>query len=206
MSTLFRTFASSPGLALGALICAAVGVAATTAVTALVSAATFRPLPFPAADRMVRIWLVDDGARDSRVSVSIPELRDLESNVRSFDACLGTARSRLVALFGTRAERMRGEGVTRDYFTALGLRPSLGRLLDAGDFVPDAPRVLVISARAWMQHYGGDPQVLGRTFRTESEVFTIVGVAPAWFEGTVEDDVVEFWMPLQQNDGRGSRE
>jgi predicted permease len=198
MKTLLRTFTRSPGLALGALVCAAVGVAATTAVTALVSAATFRPLPFPAADRMVRIWLVDDEARDPRVSVSIPELRDLETNVRSFDAFLGTARSRLVALFGTRAERMRGEGVTRDYFTALGLRPSLGRVLDAGDFVADAPRVIVISARTWMQHYGGDPQILGRTFRTESDVFTIVGVAPTWFEGTVEDDVVEFWMPLQQ--------
>ncbi len=198
MKTVLRTFLRSPGLALGALVCAAVGVAATTAVTALVSAATIRPLPFPAADRMVRVWLVDDEARDSRVSVSIPELRDLESHVRSFDAFLGTARSRLVALFGTRAERMRGEGVTRDYFTALGLRPSLGRLLDAGDFAPVAPRVIVISARTWMQHYGGDPQIIGRTFRTEAEVFTIVGVAPAWFEGTVEEDVVEFWMPLQQ--------
>jgi len=97
-----------------------------------------------------------------------------------------------------RAERMRGEGVTRDYFTALGLRPSLGRLLDGGDLAPDAPRVIVISARTWMQHYGGDPPIVGRTFRTEAEVFMIVGVAPAWFEGTVEEDVVEFWMPLQQ--------
>ena len=56
----------------------------------------------------------------------------------------------------------------------------------------------VISARFWASRFGGDPGVVGQALRTEAAVFTIVGVAPPGFDGTVESDVIEFWMPLPQ--------
>jgi putative ABC transport system permease protein len=202
---------STPLLSIAAVLCAAIGVSATTAAAALFSAVAVRAVPFPEADRLVRVWLVNEATGDLRGSLSIPELRDLDGQATSFDAFLGTARSRAVGLLDTGAERLRGEGVTADYFPALGLRPLHGRLLGADDFTPAAPRVTVISARFWARHFGADPAVVGRALRTEAAVFTIVGVAPTGFDGTVESDVIEFWMPLPQYlpapliEARGSR-
>jgi putative ABC transport system permease protein len=202
---------STPLLSIAAVLCAAIGVSATTATAALFSAVAVRGVPFPAADRLVRIWLVNTASGDTRGSLSIPELRDLDDTITSLDAFLGTARSRAVAIFDSGAERLRGEGVTPDYFPALGLTPQLGRLLTSSDFAPSAPRVAVIGAQLWSRQFGRDPAVVGRTLRTEAAVYTIVGVAPASFAGTVEADIVEWWMPLPQYlpaafvDARGSR-
>jgi predicted permease len=196
LTAIFRSLRRTPALGAAAIACAAIGVAAATAVATLISATLLRSVPFPHGDRLVRVWLAD--GNDDRMMLSIPEVRDLEAGVRSFDAFLGTARSRLIAMLPSGAARMRGEGVTRDYFGALGLRPQLGRLLTTGDFAPDAPRVMVISAATWVNHYGADRSAVGRTLRAGDEIYTIVGVAPSSFQGTVEQDVVEFWVPLQQ--------
>lgn len=188
----------TPLLSIAAALCAALGVAATTAAAALFSAVAVRGVPFPEADRLVRVWLADTAGGDTRGSLSIPELRDLDGQVAAFDAFLGTARSRAVGLLDSGAERLRGEGVTPAYFPTLGLQALVGRLLTAADFAADAPRVTVISARFWASRFGNDPVVVGRPLRTEAAVFTIVGVAPTGFDGTVESDVIEFWMPLPQ--------
>jgi putative ABC transport system permease protein len=193
----WRSLRHRPRLALAAVACIALGVAATQSVFTLVNALLLRPVPFPAAERLVRVWLSEDGA-DARGSWSIPELGELESGLGCFDAFLGTARVRLVALFENGAERMRGEAVTRDYFGALGLSPRRGRFFDATDFAPAAARVVVLSHRTWVDRFAADPSVVGRTLRTETAAFTVVGVAPAGFQGTVEDDVVEFFIPLPQ--------
>lgn len=189
---------STPLLSLAAVLCAAIGVAATTATAALFSAVAVRDVPFPDADRLVRIWLVDASGGDLRGSLSIPELRDLDTSIASLDAFLGTARSRAVAIFDAGAERLRGEGVTPDYFRALALTPQLGRLLTDADFAPSAPRVVVIGADLWARRFAADPLVVGRTLRTESTAYTVVGVAPGGFAGTVESDIVEFWVPMTQ--------
>lgn len=70
---------STPLLSLAAVLCAAIGVAATTATAALFSAVAVRGVPFPAADRLVRIWLVDARGGDQRGSLSIPDLRAIST-------------------------------------------------------------------------------------------------------------------------------
>ena len=185
-------------LSSAAVLCAAIGVSATTAAAALFSTVAVRTVPFPEGHRLARVWLANTATGDARGSLSIPELRDLDGRVAAFDAFLGTARSRAVALLPSGAERLRGEGVTPDYFPALGLQPLHGRLLTAADFAADAPRAAVISARFWASRFGSDPGAVGQALRTEVAVFTIVGVAPPGFGGTVESDVIEFWMPLPQ--------
>jgi putative ABC transport system permease protein len=190
-----RSLVRTPRLSLAAVACIGLGAAATTAVSTLVAATVLRPLPFPAADRLVRLWWEEDG--NPRVSLSIPELRDAAS-LRSFDVLLATARVRAVAVLDGGAQRMRGEGVSPGYFESLGLRPHLGRLLADEDHRPGAPRVIVISHALWTGSFGADPAVVGRTFRTERAAYTIAGVGPAGFQGTVEPDVVTFWIPLSQ--------
>ena len=73
-----RGLVPSPGLALAAVACIALGSAAATAVATLVEAALLRPVPFPEPDRLTRVWLDEPGV-DSRVSLSIPEAKELEA-------------------------------------------------------------------------------------------------------------------------------
>ena len=113
-------------LSSAAVLCAALGVSATTAAAALFSTVAVRSVPFPEGHRLVRVWLANTATGDTRGSLSIPELRDLDDRLTAFDAFLGTARSRAVALLPSGAERLRGEGVTPDYFPALGLHPLHG--------------------------------------------------------------------------------
>ena len=198
-----RSLRHAPGLALAAILCIALGTAATTTVATLVSATLIRPVPFPAPERLVRVWF-DEPQVNSRISLSIPEIADFGA-MTAFDAFLGTARVRSTVLFDSGAERLRGEGVSRGYFETLGIRPALGRVLQPADHTADAPAVVVLSHDTWLRHFGGDAAVVGRPFRTPHAAYTIVGVAQRGFEGTVEDDVVEFFIPLEQYEPRALR-
>jgi putative ABC transport system permease protein len=190
-----RSLVRSPRLSLSAVACIGLGAAAVASVSTLVGATLLRPLPFPDAHRLARLWLADDN--DPRVSLSIPELREVEG-LRSFDLVLGTARVRPVAVLEQGAVRLRGEAVTPGYFEALAVRALHGRLLEAADHRAEAPRVAVLSHGSWVNLYGSDPGVVGRAMRTDRSTYTIVGVAPASFGGTIENDIIELWVPLAQ--------
>jgi predicted permease len=190
-----RSLWRAPGLGLAAIACIGLGTAATATVATLVSATLLRPVPFPDANRLVRIWL-DEAGVNPRIELSIPDIADF-SRVSSFDAFLGIARVRVVALLAHGAERLRGEGVTVGYFETLGVRATLGRLLLPSDHRADAPSVVVLSHGTWMRHYGSDPAVIGRELRTERATYSIVGVAQPGFAGTIENDIVEFFIPIQ---------
>jgi predicted permease len=192
----FRSSLRGLRLNLAAVSCIALGAAATAAVAALVDVTLLRPLPFPAAERLLRVWHEEAGA-DRRVGLSIPEVDELRA-LPAFDAVLAAARMRVVAQFDDGARRMRGEAVTPEYFDALGLSPRLGRLLGPDDFAADATPAVVLSHATWTTLYAADPGVVGRPLRTATGTFTVVGVAPSGFAGTVEDDVVEFFVPLPQ--------
>jgi predicted permease len=192
----------SPGLSLAATLCIGLGIAATTAVATLANAILLRPVPFPDAGRLTRVWLDEPGV-DSHVSLSIPESREMHA-LAAFDAAIGTARVRVVAVAGDGAQRLRGEAVDAGYFDLLGLHPSAGRLLDARDHRPGAPPVVVLGYGLWSRTFGASPSAIGSTLRTQGAAYTIVGVAPRSFSGTVEDDVVEFWTPMEQYEPRRS--
>jgi putative ABC transport system permease protein len=195
-----RSLRQSPALSIAALLCLALGAAATSAVATLISALLLRPLPFPDAGRLVRVWFEQPGG-DSRISLSIPEFADFQQ-ARSFDGFLGTARVRVVALLGNGAERLRGEGVSRSYFPSLGLSAHLGRLFVDSDHSEASAAALVLSHGAWIQYFGGDAGIIGRELRTARAVYTIVGVAQRGFHGTVEDDIVEFFVPIEHYEPR----
>ena len=172
------------------------GVAASATALSLAWTVTLRPLPFPNGDRMVRVWLAS--AENPRLDMSIPDLHDIKASIPAFEQFEGTARVRLVALFGEGAARLRGEAVTPGYFNFLDVRSTLGRTFAAADHAPGAPGVALISHSTWRRFYGSDPQVIGRTLRSERATFEIIGVMPPDFTGSIENDIVEFWIPLSQ--------
>jgi predicted permease len=93
--------------------------------------------------------------------------------------------------------RREGRLVTGDFFRVLGVGAARGRALVPADDEPGSAPVLVLSHRAWQQHYAGDPSVIGRTYRVNDTPFEIVGVMPDGFRG-LEPVSADFWVPLEQ--------
>lgn len=202
-----RRLARSPRLALGAVLCIAVGTAATSAALTLVSATLLRPLPYPEADRLVRVWL-EEPQGDSHIELSYPDVLDLSQALiddgsgagGGLDAFEAIARARLQFRTGEGARRVEGEAVTDGYFRLLGVEPLFGRTFTAEEHRPGGPRVMLLDYRTWGEHFGYDEAVVGRTVPTDEGELTVVGVMPASFTGTVEEDSgdLEFWVPIEE--------
>jgi putative ABC transport system permease protein len=89
-----------------------------------------------------------------------------------------------------------GRLVTGNFFQVLGVSAERGRTLTPADDQPGAPPVMVLSRRAWEQHFASDPGVLDRTFRVNGASFQIVGVMPDGFRGLEVIAAPDFWAPL----------
>lgn len=194
-----RATRRSVRLSVSAIACVAVGVLATGSALTFYSSVFLRPLPFPESERLVRIWNEEPGV-ERRGALSYPDLEDLRGSLRTVDRLAGVSRARLVFLGVSGARRVQGEGVTPEYFEMLGVEPRLGRLFAADDFAPGAPPTMLLSHGSWRAHFGADPGILGQTIRTTTKTFTVIGVLPAPFMGTIENDLRdhEFWVPIEQ--------
>lgn len=190
-----RGLRRAPRLSLAIIVCVALGVAAAGAVFALVGPTLLRPLPFPDADRLVRVWLSEPGSRQ-RTDLSYPDVADLGA-VTTFDRFEASGRARLVFQWPDGGRRTEGEAVTPGYARLLGARTVLGRWPDADEH-RRGERVMVLSHGAWSGRFGGRPDIVGATVSTNAGEWTVVGVAAAEFGGTVEEDSgeIEFWVPL----------
>lgn len=192
-----RALAKSPRftLAVGGVL--ALGLGATTAVFTLVDAALFRPLPFPDAERVVRVFGADEEGRDLQ-TVSYPYYAALRDQSQTLAGLAAYAESvALDVASGAAPERVTGTLVSGEYFTILGTRPAAGRLLGPAD---DATRgegaVVVLSDAYWHRAFGADPGVVGREVRINRHPFTVVGVAPAGFVGASLDTAPDVFLPL----------
>ena len=201
-----RSLRGTRRLSLAAVGCVALGVGGAVFILTVANAVLLAPPPFPNAERLVRIWTVRDGT-SQRSDVSYPDIRDVQARARSFDAVEFAARTRTAVTTPAGTERVRGESVTPGYFDLVAIRPALGRSFSRDEYAPDAPRVMILAHSLWMRMFGGRPDIVGQTVRARGnagtagdgdQLFTVVGVMPPGFAGTVDPDVSEFWLPIEQ--------
>lgn len=195
-----RTARRSHRQHVAAVFCIALGLSATSAILTLVSSTLLQPLPFPDADRLVRVWSVEENVQlAGRGELSYPDVADLEASMTSLDRLVVSGRSRLMFLGEDGARRVEGEAISPGYLELLGAEPFLGRSFVADDYLSSSPPTMLLSFGTWTRDYGADPGVLGTTIRTAGGPFTVVGVLPQDFIGTIEADIpdLEFWVPLE---------
>jgi predicted permease len=187
------------GFALTAILSIGLGVGANAAIFSLVNQALFRFLPVTEPERLVLLnWnglFVGPGWGSSNL-MSYPFYRDLRDETQVFDGVFGRAPFTVnVALEGS-SEPASAEIVTGSYFRVLGVRPSLGRLLDeSDDQQPGAHPVVVVSHDFWRTRLGSRSDVIGRTVRINTHPMTIVGVAAEGFTGIDWGEVPALWIP-----------
>src|SRR6185437_12301851 len=204
-----RQFRLSPVFTLTAVLTLALGIGGTTAIFSLIDSVMLRSLPVADPGSPYRIGYSNDccvqgGPQDKWGMFTFPFSERLKASTPEFEEL--TAFQASPIQFSVRranvdraGRSMRGEYVTGNYFSTLGIRSFAGRLFSEADDRAAAAPVAVLSYRAWKGTYGGDPSVLGSTFTVQGYPFTIIGITPPGFFGeTLRGDPPDLWLPLQQ--------
>jgi predicted permease len=195
-----RMLAKSPSFTLAAVLSLALGVGATTAVFSVIHAVLMNPYPYAGADRMIRVLAEDKAGVSKNFFLTGWQLQQLRQ-VKSIEGVLAQANWELSTTGSDLPEDVRAVFFTSNASSYFGVPALLGRGLlpsDAPDGQDTQP-VVVLSFAFWQRHFGGSPQVLGKTLGMAHKSYTIVGVLPSRFAWTLAD----VYLPLKvTNDPR----
>ena len=188
-----RSLRRAPGFTVVVLLTLALGIGATTAMFSVVRGVLLRPLPYPDAERVVRI--VPGGPGKDHGYLSPLEMNDWSRDLGTFSAVGGYRQWETGSVYGDAPEPIyvNTTHVTADFFPALGTRAELGRTFQPSDTVQGANHVVVVSHGFWERQLGGDASAIGRTIRLNGEPFTLLGVMPADFNFPSPEAAV--WLP-----------
>jgi len=172
-----RSLLRVKGMAATVVITLALGIGANAAIFSVVRSVLLRPLVNRDEDRLVYIRQSTPGSGVENRTFSVPEIDDLKSRVttiRSFGD-FSTVEFVVVGL-SPESRTVRAGVVSGSYFDVMGLRPVLGRLINADDEGPEAAGVAVITYRFWATALSSDPNVIGKSIRLGPKPATVVGV------------------------------
>jgi putative ABC transport system permease protein len=169
----------------------ALGIGATSTLFTIIDAVLLRPLPFHDPDRIVSLSVTADGA-DVGQAIG-PDLVAWHNARSVTDISPLTSFTAILTGVGDPAQ-LRGAKVSGGFFSLLGIRPVVGRLLGSNDDVAGAPDVVLLSEPLWRARFASDPAIAGRVILFNGNPVTIVGVVPA---RQALPQQAEFWMPLR---------
>jgi len=199
-----RVLLRSPGFTLAAVLTIALGIGANTTIFSLVNAVLLRPPPHVREpDRLVSIYTSDYSGPRLGAS-SYPDYLEIQALDDVFDGVMAYVPRPLSLNDGTGSEVVLGEVVTGNYFDVLGIQAARGRTFLPEEFATRGTHpVAVISHRLWQSRFGGDPQVVGGTVRLNGYPFTVIGVAPAGFHGSLRGLRTDVWVTLMMHSQLG---
>jgi len=171
-----RSLSRVKGLAITVVVTLALGIGANAAIFSVVQDVLLRPLVNRDEDRLIYIRQSAPGIGIDNASFSVPEIRDLQGRVKTLSA-FGDFSTIQFTMLGLGEPRVVRAGVVGgSYFEVMGLRPVVGRLLDASDDGPQAAGAAVLTYRFWTTSLQRDRSVIGKTIRLGERSATIVGV------------------------------
>jgi len=191
----FRMIRKLPGMSAVVIGSIAIGIGVNTTVFSWIQARVRQPIAGVERGRDF-LLLETRGETGSYPGLSWPEYRDLTERLASFREVIAFRMAPLSVGAADWSERTYGVLVSGNYFAALRLTAAAGRLLGPTDTAQpgDAP-VVVVSHRFWQSRLAGATAVVGQTLRVNDRPFTIAGVAPEGFQGTVMGLTFDLWVP-----------
>lgn len=175
-----RSLAREKGLTLAVVVTLALGIGANAVMFSLVRGVLLRPLVNRDENHLIYIRQSAPGLNDRDVTFSIPEIQDITSRVKTLSS-FGDFSTIGFTMIGLGQPQSVNAGVVDgSYFQVMGLKPVLGRLLDAHDDGPNASGAIVLTYRFWSTDLRSDPNVIGKSVRLDSYFdsrrATVVGV------------------------------
>jgi putative ABC transport system permease protein len=171
-----RSLSRVKGLAATVIVTLALGIGANAAIFSVVNGVLLKPLVNREQDRLIYLRQSAPGLNVDNVQFSMPEIRDLKARVTSVTAFGEFSVTEFTMVGLGEPRRVRAGVVGGSYFEVMGLRPTLGRLLDDTDDGADAAGAVVLTHGFWTRAFQGDPEVIGRSIRLGDRSATIVGV------------------------------
>ena len=190
-----RLFRRNPSFTFVCVLTLGLGIAANTTVFTVANALVLKGLPFEDPDRVVHIYEFDrsKGPDSQSSGVSYPDFLDFREQTRSFSglAMYGVGTYNISDEVST-PERVEGSRITPGLFSVIGFQPLRGRSFIDGEDRPGSAPVVIISHGLWETRYGGVPDIVGRSLRSNGVAHTIVGVMPAGMKFPLRSEI---WLP-----------
>ena len=195
-----RRLTRSPMFTLVAIVSLGLGIGANTAMFSLVNAIIIRDMPYENPETLVDVYTAAEGF--SHGTLSYPDyVTVLEGSTDVFEAVSGLQLTLLQADNEEGVETIPAEAVTGNYFSVLGIQAAVGRVFTDEDHVsPGAHPVVVLGHGYWQRRFAGDPGVVGGQLRLSGRQYTIIGVAPEEYTGTLRGFVPDAFVPIMMVD------
>ena len=171
-----RSLIRAKGLTFTVVLTLALGIGANAAIFSVVRGVLLRPLVNRDQDRLIYIRQSAKGIGVENANFSVPEVRDLQGRVKTLSAFGDFSTIEFTMLGLGEPRSVRAGVVGGSYFEVMGLRPVMGRLLNAGDDGPKADGAAVLTYRFWTTAFRSDPSVVGKTISLSDRSATVVGV------------------------------
>jgi predicted permease len=191
-----RVLRKSRGFTTVAVLTLALGIGANSAIFSLVDAVLLRPLPYPHPEQLIGLgqWRNQKGEGYVQVGVSAPNIVNIA----------GTGIFQQVAYYrwanfnitgGDRPESVLGIQASSELLPMFGIQPSMGRFFSASETQEGRDQVAILGHRLWATRYASDGAILGKTIELDERRYTIIGVLPASFRFTWDEDI-DVFVPL----------
>jgi predicted permease len=188
----------SPGFSFIAIATLALGIGANTAIFSVVEGTLLRPLPFPHAEQLVRIYEAqeENGARGASVNLSdqtVARWREFGGDIFEGIGVATGVDTTVGFPDGAPTQTVSAARISANFFGVLGLPPALGRTFTQDEDRPGGPAVAIISDYFWREVLNSRPDVLGASITLDGRPHTIIGVMPKSFRHPYRSNV---WVPL----------
>ncbi|MGO8792320.1 MAG: ADOP family duplicated permease [Terriglobia bacterium] len=192
-----RMLRKNPSFTAVAIITLAVGIGANTAIFSLADVFMFRPLPVRDADRLT-VVAVQGKADSDPGEISYPDYLEYRAGTSGvFTGMTGYDLDIVGLSYQGHADRLIISYVPSNFFSMLGIRPALGRLIEPGEGdAPGTAPVVVLGHTYWENRFGGDPGVIGRTVRFNGAPVSVIGVVPKDFLGPYNVVEMDAYAPI----------
>jgi len=189
-----RMLRKNAGFAMVAVLTLALGIGANTAIFSVIHAVLLSPLPYDHPDRITLVRESNPSKGFEQFSVSPPNYMDWKNAAGAFEQMASMSRGQFSYTGGAEPERLVGARVAASFFSVLGAQPELGRTFLPEDDVVGKASVVVLSHGLWTQHFGSDPQVIGKSLTLDGESYRVIGVMRNGFQFPRG---VQLWLPSE---------
>ena len=198
-----RVLLKSPGFLAAAVLSLALGIGANTTIFTLINSLFLQQLPVEKPSELMYVYGTDSSNTQNQVlgaylPVSYPNYVDYKNSNDVFEDLAVYAFPNPVSLGGgDKPEPVNVQVVSGNYFSVLGVKAAMGRV-----FLPEEDRdagtstVVVLNHKFWQRRFGGNPGIVGQTIRLNGQPFTVAGVAPLGFDGTIGIFPPDMWAPV----------
>jgi predicted permease len=202
-----RMLQKKPGFTAVAVLSLALGIGANTTIFTVVNAILLNALPVRDLPRLVEMDTVDSKtlvtqARSERLGMSFPNFQDYRRDNTVFTDLAAFMPTAVTWSGGAEPRQLQSELVSANYFEVLGIRPARGRFFVSDeDTKPNGNDVAVLSYAVWANKLGSDPAIIGKPLIFDARPYTVIGIAPRGFRGTITFFSSEqVWIPTSMKD------